>query len=240
MVDEAYNLVVDAIFGFSFQGAVREPFASILDVLKKTTVPVASIDIPSGQSINIPSGQKAWATIPVCVHSDTTNRSVKCFQPQAEDSTFSVYARKLCPNIPSAVMDTWSPSCLSRLGRGEGKLRWTPARHAHLPDCTQEICHVLPGTVPLPGGQVCASIPGEKVPAEPTSVPWHRLCLQNAVGPAIIRQARGGWNVMNLFGSMIEDGKNSLFVQERFECRCVWLMSQYFHPEWNNVLNCIK
>uniref|UniRef100_A0AAQ6A2N6 NAD(P)H-hydrate epimerase n=1 Tax=Amphiprion ocellaris TaxID=80972 RepID=A0AAQ6A2N6_AMPOC len=47
VVDEAYNLVVDAIFGFSFKGAVREPFGSILDVLKKTTVPVASIDIPS-------------------------------------------------------------------------------------------------------------------------------------------------------------------------------------------------
>lgn len=50
MIDEAYNLVIDAIFGFSFKGAVREPFGSILDVLKKTTVPIASIDIPSGQS----------------------------------------------------------------------------------------------------------------------------------------------------------------------------------------------
>lgn len=51
MIDEAYNLVIDAIFGFSFKGAVREPFGSILDVLKKTTVPIASIDIPSGQSL---------------------------------------------------------------------------------------------------------------------------------------------------------------------------------------------
>lgn len=50
MIDEAYNLVIDAIFGFSFKGAVREPFGSILGVLKKTTVPIASIDIPSGQS----------------------------------------------------------------------------------------------------------------------------------------------------------------------------------------------
>jgi len=49
VIDEAYDLVVDAIFGFSFKGAVREPFGSILDVLKKTTAPVASIDIPSGQ-----------------------------------------------------------------------------------------------------------------------------------------------------------------------------------------------
>lgn len=49
LIDEAYNLVVDAIFGFSFKGAVREPFGSILDVLKNTTVPLASIDVPSGR-----------------------------------------------------------------------------------------------------------------------------------------------------------------------------------------------
>lgn len=48
LVDELYELVVDAIFGFSFKGDVREPFRSILSVLHGLTVPVASIDIPSG------------------------------------------------------------------------------------------------------------------------------------------------------------------------------------------------
>uniref|UniRef100_A0A7P0Z426 NAD(P)H-hydrate epimerase n=1 Tax=Homo sapiens TaxID=9606 RepID=A0A7P0Z426_HUMAN len=47
-IDELYELVVDAIFGFSFKGDVREPFHSILSVLKGLTVPIASIDIPSG------------------------------------------------------------------------------------------------------------------------------------------------------------------------------------------------
>lgn len=51
VIDEAYNLVIDAIFGFSFNGAVREPFGSILGVLKKTTAPIASIDIPSGWDV---------------------------------------------------------------------------------------------------------------------------------------------------------------------------------------------
>ncbi|KAG7457943.1 hypothetical protein MATL_G00232570 [Megalops atlanticus] len=51
VIDEAYNLVVDAIFGFSFQGAVREPFGTILDTLKKATVPIASVDIPSGWDV---------------------------------------------------------------------------------------------------------------------------------------------------------------------------------------------
>lgn len=51
VIDEAYNLVIDAIFGFSFKGSVREPFASIVNVLKETTVPIASIDIPSGWDV---------------------------------------------------------------------------------------------------------------------------------------------------------------------------------------------
>ncbi|KAB1260691.1 NADH-hydrate epimerase [Camelus dromedarius] len=48
LIDELYELVVDAIFGFSFKGDVREPFHSILSVLHGLTVPIASIDIPSG------------------------------------------------------------------------------------------------------------------------------------------------------------------------------------------------
>ncbi|KAM5200858.1 NAD(P)H-hydrate epimerase isoform 2-T2 [Hipposideros larvatus] len=47
LIDELYELVVDAIFGFSFKGDVREPFRSILSVLSGLTVPIASIDIPS-------------------------------------------------------------------------------------------------------------------------------------------------------------------------------------------------
>ncbi|XP_066484182.1 NAD(P)H-hydrate epimerase isoform X2 [Tiliqua scincoides] len=51
LIDEIYGLVVDAIFGFSFQGAVREPFATILSTLEQVTIPVASIDIPSGWDV---------------------------------------------------------------------------------------------------------------------------------------------------------------------------------------------
>ncbi|XP_076864415.1 NAD(P)H-hydrate epimerase [Brachyhypopomus gauderio] len=50
-IDEVYNFVVDAIFGFSFKGAVREPFGAILSTLKKVTVPIASVDIPSGWDV---------------------------------------------------------------------------------------------------------------------------------------------------------------------------------------------
>ena len=46
--------VVDAIFGFSFSGEIREPFPSIIKALEKTKVPVLSVDAPS--SWNIESG----------------------------------------------------------------------------------------------------------------------------------------------------------------------------------------
>ncbi|XP_045103834.1 NAD(P)H-hydrate epimerase-like isoform X1 [Portunus trituberculatus] len=47
-LDKEYSLVVDALFGFSFKPPVRPLFAPILETLSQTTVPVISIDIPSG------------------------------------------------------------------------------------------------------------------------------------------------------------------------------------------------
>lgn len=62
LIDELYELVVDAIFGFSFKGDVREPFRSILGVLSGLTVPIASIDIPSGAGSR---GLGAWGPAPL-------------------------------------------------------------------------------------------------------------------------------------------------------------------------------
>ncbi|KAF0743146.1 hypothetical protein Ae201684P_000109 [Aphanomyces euteiches] len=46
-----YSLVLDGIFGFSFKGAPRPPFDSILQTLTKTQAPIVSIDIPSGWDV---------------------------------------------------------------------------------------------------------------------------------------------------------------------------------------------
>ncbi|KAJ8600098.1 hypothetical protein CTAYLR_003450 [Chrysophaeum taylorii] len=43
-----FDVVVDAIFGFSFTPPVRPPFDSILRDLVESKVPVVSVDIPSG------------------------------------------------------------------------------------------------------------------------------------------------------------------------------------------------
>jgi len=46
--------VVDAIFGFSFSGEIREPFPAVIQGLARSTVSVTSVDAPS--SWNIESG----------------------------------------------------------------------------------------------------------------------------------------------------------------------------------------
>lgn len=45
------SLVVDAIFGFSFGGPLREPYPSIISQLEATKVPVVSVDAPSSWDI---------------------------------------------------------------------------------------------------------------------------------------------------------------------------------------------
>ncbi|KAL7620896.1 hypothetical protein AAE478_008206 [Parahypoxylon ruwenzoriense] len=47
--------IVDAIFGFSFSGEVREPFPAVIRALEETKVPVTSVDAPS--SWNIETGR---------------------------------------------------------------------------------------------------------------------------------------------------------------------------------------
>ncbi|KAJ2717267.1 hypothetical protein H4R19_000019 [Coemansia spiralis] len=45
------DVIVDAIFGFSFNGAPRPPFDAVLDVLRASPKPIVSVDIPSGWDV---------------------------------------------------------------------------------------------------------------------------------------------------------------------------------------------
>lgn len=50
-LDADYSLIVDALFGFSFHPPVRESFLPLLTALSRSTTPIASVDIPSGWSV---------------------------------------------------------------------------------------------------------------------------------------------------------------------------------------------
>ncbi|KAH7112834.1 apolipo protein A-I binding protein-like protein [Dendryphion nanum] len=43
--------IIDAIFGFSFSGSIREPFPAIITALAQTTIPILSVDAPSSWNI---------------------------------------------------------------------------------------------------------------------------------------------------------------------------------------------
>jgi NAD(P)H-hydrate epimerase len=45
------DIILDAIFGFSFKGPVRAPFDSALPLLTSSRLPIVSVDIPSGWDV---------------------------------------------------------------------------------------------------------------------------------------------------------------------------------------------
>jgi len=47
-ISQNYDVIVDALFGFSFQGPPRGEFAALIGNIVDSRVPVLSVDVPSG------------------------------------------------------------------------------------------------------------------------------------------------------------------------------------------------
>ncbi|PPQ78185.1 hypothetical protein CVT25_015518 [Psilocybe cyanescens] len=45
------DVILDAIFGFSFNPPIRAPFDSVLPLLNESRLPIVSVDIPSGWDV---------------------------------------------------------------------------------------------------------------------------------------------------------------------------------------------
>jgi len=58
LTPENYDLILDAIFGFSFSGEIRAPFDKLITQVKETKIPIISIDIPSGWNVELGNVQK--------------------------------------------------------------------------------------------------------------------------------------------------------------------------------------
>lgn len=46
-----FGLIVDAVFGFSFKPPVRDTFVPVIRLLENATIPICSVDIPSGWDV---------------------------------------------------------------------------------------------------------------------------------------------------------------------------------------------
>jgi NAD(P)H-hydrate epimerase len=60
------DLVIDAIFGIGLKGEVKDPAKSIISALNKSSIPIISVDVPSG--LDADTGE----ILGVCVKADTT------------------------------------------------------------------------------------------------------------------------------------------------------------------------
>jgi NAD(P)H-hydrate epimerase len=52
-----YDLIIDAIFGFSFHGSIRKPFDTVISAFARTSTPILSVDVPSGWNVDIGDDQ---------------------------------------------------------------------------------------------------------------------------------------------------------------------------------------
>lgn len=48
---EKSDIILDALFGFSFKGEVRDPYKEIIQIFQTTSKPIVSVDIPSGWDV---------------------------------------------------------------------------------------------------------------------------------------------------------------------------------------------
>lgn len=68
-----YNLVVDAVFGFSYKPPLRDQFKGLLSQISRCGVPIVSVDIPSGWIVDEgpPNDESTPVIYPDCLISLT-------------------------------------------------------------------------------------------------------------------------------------------------------------------------
>ncbi|WWC67873.1 NAD(P)H-hydrate epimerase [Kwoniella pini CBS 10737] len=71
------DVILDAIFGFSFHPPLRAPFDKVLNAITATSIPIVSVDIPSGWSVT--DGLQ-----PLYTEKDEqgNSQSIKTFEPE--------------------------------------------------------------------------------------------------------------------------------------------------------------
>lgn len=84
------DVILDAIFGFSFSPPVRAPFDTVLPLLARSKLPMVSVDIPSGWDV-----EKGKIPFPVKdVNATTSGGKEKEFEGLDPDVLVSLTAPK--------------------------------------------------------------------------------------------------------------------------------------------------
>jgi NAD(P)H-hydrate epimerase len=76
---QSSNVILDAIFGFSFKPPVRAPFDDALKLISASGLPIVSVDIPSGWDVERGNAQGVGLNPDVLVSLTAPKEGVKYF-----------------------------------------------------------------------------------------------------------------------------------------------------------------
>lgn len=76
------DVILDAIFGFSFKGPIRAPFDSALPMISASGLPIVSVDIPSGWDVEAGNDAGVGLNPDVLVSLTAPKEGVRTFRGQ--------------------------------------------------------------------------------------------------------------------------------------------------------------
>jgi len=76
----AHDVILDAIFGFSFKPPVRAPFDAALPLLGASSLPIVSVDIPSGWDVERGNAEGVGLVPDVLVSLTAPKEGVRSFK----------------------------------------------------------------------------------------------------------------------------------------------------------------
>ncbi|KAF7324725.1 NAD(P)H-hydrate epimerase [Mycena kentingensis (nom. inval.)] len=79
---QSSDVILDAIFGFSFKGPIRAPFDSALPLLTESGLPIVSVDIPSGWDVEAGNEAGVGLNPQVLVSLTAPKEGVRAFKGQ--------------------------------------------------------------------------------------------------------------------------------------------------------------
>lgn len=153
VLDAEFDLVLDGIFGFSFEGSIRAPFGEVIAALKQCRAPIVSIDIPSGWHVEkgaLPAASSLgqWRT------ADAQVVIVACTSSQLLNTAVSLFMR-ICVCVlgnesgvglePQMLVSLTAPKLCAHHFDGPGKIHYLGGRF--LPQCVQRcaVCGEMNG-----------------------------------------------------------------------------------------------
>lgn len=126
---DAFDLIIDAMFGFGFKGPVRQPFDSLIQWINASSIPVLCVDIPSGWDVALGPVKDqlciASPSVIVSLMAPKTCMRFLCNTTEVSDhldrpsSSYSCVHFLGHPNVPRTMQSKYNLRLPTRIGKNE-------------------------------------------------------------------------------------------------------------------------